>query len=225
MRVVNQEGPLLLVYLLEQHRLAADYLLQQLAKDRRIRAQILRDPSDLRAPERSFSTLVVDNCGLGIPLSEFLRRLRLWFPLARSIVLDKNQSSENVARLLWLGIHGFIEHRDVHGALVRAVHRVSGGGTWFSSEVLQDFAQNGAALYRSGQAKTEALTPRENEVIELVKRRLSNKEIADILKIRESTVKFHLSNIFSKSRATSRKDFFDERDSSAYWSNPLLHAE
>ena len=54
---------------------------------------------------------------------------------------------------------------------------------------------------------------------------ISNKEIADILKIRESTVKFHLSNIFSKSRATSRKDFFDERDSSAYWSNPLLHAE
>jgi len=39
-----------------------------------------------------------------------------------------------------------------------------------------------------------------------VRRRLSNREIADLLQIRVSTVKFHLSNILSKMHANNRRE-------------------
>jgi LuxR family maltose regulon positive regulatory protein len=46
--------------------------------------------------------------------------------------------------------------------------------------------------------RVEGFTWRERRIIELVKRRLSNKEISAILGVSEGTVKFHLSNIFAK---------------------------
>lgn len=55
------------------------------------------------------------------------------------------------------------------------------------------------------------MTPRENEIKELIQRRFSNKEIASILKICESTVKFHLTNIFSKLHAHGRQDLLQRK--------------
>jgi len=54
-------------------------------------------------------------------------------------------------------------------------------------------------------------------VIELVKRRLSNKEIGAILNIQESTVKFHLSNIFSKLQVNRRRQLQDKAQLSEIW--------
>jgi Bacterial regulatory proteins, luxR family len=42
--------------------------------------------------------------------------------------------------------------------------------------------------------------------MELVRRRLYNREIAELLQIRVSTIKFHLSNILSKMHVNSRSD-------------------
>ena len=39
-----------------------------------------------------------------------------------------------------------------------------------------------------------------------LRRRLSNKEIADVLNISESTVKYHISNLFGKLQVTSRHE-------------------
>ncbi len=50
-----------------------------------------------------------------------------------------------------------------------------------------------------------------------MKRRLSNKEIAEVLNIQESTVKFHLSNIFSKLQVNKRRDLQDKGQLSEIW--------
>jgi len=50
-----------------------------------------------------------------------------------------------------------------------------------------------------------------------VKRRLSNKEIGVSLNIRESTVKFHLSNVFSKLQVNRRGDLRDKGELSDIW--------
>ena len=53
---------------------------------------------------------------------------------------------------------------------------------------------------------TDALTPRELEVLRLLARGLTNQAIADELVIREGTVKYHVKNILRKLGATSRAD-------------------
>jgi LuxR family maltose regulon positive regulatory protein len=55
-----------------------------------------------------------------------------------------------------------------------------------------------ARLPAARSERVEGFTWRERRIIELVKRRLSNKEIAAIMNVSEGTIKFHLSNIFAK---------------------------
>ena len=56
----------------------------------------------------------------------------------------------------------------------------------------------------STDEQRSALTPREQEVLKLVARGFSNREIADILSISPDTVKTHVRNIFSKLSVTDR---------------------
>ena len=49
------------------------------------------------------------------------------------------------------------------------------------------------------------LTPKEREVLELLARNLSNKEIALAMEVGEETVKWHLKNLFGKLSASTRK--------------------
>jgi LuxR family maltose regulon positive regulatory protein len=50
-----------------------------------------------------------------------------------------------------------------------------------------------------------ALTPKERDVLELLARHLSNKEIGRALQVGEHTVKWHVKNLFAKLGAGSRK--------------------
>ena len=54
------------------------------------------------------------------------------------------------------------------------------------------------------------LTSRENQVLDLLRRRYSNKEMATLLKISESTVKFHVSNVLTKLNVNDRRDLTDK---------------
>jgi LuxR family maltose regulon positive regulatory protein len=49
------------------------------------------------------------------------------------------------------------------------------------------------------------LTPKEREVLELIARNLSNKEVALAMHVGEETVKWHLKNLFGKLDAATRK--------------------
>jgi len=63
-------------------------------------------------------------------------------------------------------------------------------------------AATGAALHDA--KPTETLTDREIELLRLVEAGLANKQLADALLISESTVKWHLHNIYSKIGVGSR---------------------
>ncbi|WP_298926462.1 LuxR C-terminal-related transcriptional regulator [uncultured Ramlibacter sp.] len=81
-----------------------------------------------------------------------------------------------------------------------------------------DLAQAGAAAERPPQAPARAeaarpralpsmaLTPKEREVLELVARNLSNKEIGRALQVGEETIKWHMKNLLAKLDAGTRKE-------------------
>ncbi len=72
------------------------------------------------------------------------------------------------------------------------------GHLWVVPDILEQYVRYASALSHHKAVRGDALTGRERRIIELVQRRMSNKEISSILGITESTVKFHLTNIFAK---------------------------
>jgi len=78
--------------------------------------------------------------------------------------------------------------------LTNALIKISTGGIYFDSEILQEMER------ASSETKPEQvyLTLREIEIIKLIENELSNKEIAEKLFISERTVETHRKNIFRK---------------------------
>lgn len=210
----------LLVCVIEQNALAAEFLLGLLRKDAGLRALLLEKfCSSVYKPECLL--FLVDNFGLSPPLTELLPRLAARYPSARFLVLDRQASRDAVVRMLSLGVHGFLEHRAVGESLNQAVRTVAEGQLWFSPEVLHSYVQFTARAKRKAAAGPELITPREHQVVELVKRRLSNQEIASLLGVKEGTVKFHLSNIFSKFQVDRRRELLDQNVNDVDWTRLL----
>jgi DNA-binding NarL/FixJ family response regulator len=150
---------------------------------------------------------LLDCACLSLPPSECLRRLHKRFGDAKYIVIDGIQTENDAVSRVALGIHGMVEQRDVGSVLQSAVRAVAKDRLYISEGVLEAYVRLSATPKRSRSSiGISSTTPRETEILELVKRRLSNKEIALTLGVQESTVKFHLGNILGKLQLQSRYD-------------------
>jgi two-component system nitrate/nitrite response regulator NarL len=139
--------------------------------------------------------LVVDINTLSLPASEFLPRVRRIFDDPRIIVLDFPLAKPAWLPLLPMGIRGFVPYSEAH-VLRRACEAVCFGKLWLSPELLEQYVESSST---GPQKKTHLeLTAREKLVAELIRQKLSNKEVGCRLQITESTVKFHVKHIFSK---------------------------
>lgn len=113
--------------------------------------------------------------------------------------------------ILWdalaAGAAGFILKDASPDDLVRATHTIAAGGAWLDPAVTDRVLLH----YRQSKVRTgvnkpsvESLTTREQEVLKLVAGGLNNQEIAERLSVSETTVKTHISHIFSKLGARDR---------------------
>ena len=207
------------ICVVEQNHLAARYLLEILAKQTALHAVTLEDLIARKPAERMAQVFIVDRKGIDLSLRECLDVLRERYAKARFLILDEEQTLEQTVGLLALGIHGFLSYAQIDKQMSQAVDRISRGELFFSSNVLEAYARRSiASLDTANQSLTgQAITHRESQIVELVKRRLSNKEIGAVLNIQESTVKFHLSNVFSKLRVSRRSELQDKSELSDIW--------
>jgi len=78
--------------------------------------------------------------------------------------------------------------------------KISSGGIYFSDEVLEE-------MTRASEMKKEKedahLTTREIEIIQLIEKEMSNKQIAETLFLSERTIETHRKNIFRKTNTSS----------------------
>lgn len=91
--------------------------------------------------------------------------------------------------------------------LIEAVRTVSSGGTWIDGSLLGPILEAYRRLARPAQPDDErigTLTERELDVLRLMARGASNREIAAGLHLAETTVKTHVGTLFSKLGARDR---------------------
>lgn len=204
------------------HPLAAQHLLLHLGREPGLIAVLAEDflagPTECRAV-----VFIVDHGSPTFPLGEYLRRLKARFSRAKYIVIDREQNERDIVHWLLNGVHGFVEYQMVEDTLLSAVHAVAAGQLWVTAEALQAYVMCTATSKHQRPFGWQTTTPREAQILELVRLRFSNKEIADTLNIQESTIKFHLSNIFGKLQVRSRQELARAEEKSPIWEAMTVH--
>jgi two-component system response regulator DevR len=157
---------------------------------------------------------LLDACSLRTNLGPLAARLRTGAPGSKFLALlppgDGSYTEE--LRLFYWGIDGFVElHKTWRAELPQAIHSVLKGQPWVPAEVLLAFVKNAKALLDAQLLPGHSLTAREAQVLQLLMRRLTNKEIASGLDISERTAKFHVSNILSKLQLDDRAGLSPDR--------------
>jgi len=129
------------------------------------------------------------------------RELSRTSPSVKVLMLTTFEQDDYVFGALRTGASGFLLKRTRPEDLIAAVHAIAAGDSLLSPSVTRrviDRMAQQPTPELAGQAKLEALTPRERDVLELIARGLSNREIAAALVVEESTIRTHVKRIRAK---------------------------
>jgi DNA-binding NarL/FixJ family response regulator len=128
---------------------------------------------------------------LGMPGFSGVEALAAWrerFPALPVVVVSGASDPRTINAALDLGAMGFIPKSAPGEELLRAVRLVIAGGIYVPAQAL-------GAPQAAGDGAPLSLSPRQNEVLALLLKGLSNKLIARQLEISENTTKIHVSAV------------------------------
>lgn len=131
---------------------------------------------------------------------ELAQKVHRLYPSVKILALSMSGVGDVVDEMINNAeINGYVLKNIGKDELSTAIRKIAAGGIYFSDEVL-------LALEKTSNLKKETeqvqLTTREIEIIKLIEKEFSNKEIADKLFISERTVETHRKNIFRKTQTS-----------------------
>jgi DNA-binding NarL/FixJ family response regulator len=136
-------------------------------------------------------------------------RLEAVAPATRVIAIAGPERDADILAWAEAGAAAYITREQSLAELRETIRRVGQGQTLCSPLVSGALMRRVARMAEPAAVRPAALTSRENQVLELIERGLSNKEIATALTIQLATVKNHVHNILGKLGVDRRWDAVD----------------
>ena len=127
--------------------------------------------------------------------AEATAAIRALDPDARIIILSVYKGEEDVHRAVEAGASGYLPKSAEPRELIEAIRAIRNGDRYFPAAISAALAQ------RQARAK---LSDREHEVLVMIVKGRSNKEIAAAMGISENTVKVHTTRVFEKLNVADR---------------------
>ncbi len=181
-----------------------------ISQERKLKALLLPPITSQELPvgDSKPCLFVVDTLFSPMRLSALARTLRVRNRGSRflALVLPEEEGEDLPLRLLHGGIEGVVlMSNGFETELLQAIMAVMDGGRWAPSDVLAEFLNQSRMILDQHILPHLSLTARENQILHLMIRRFSNTEIGEAVGISERTVRFHVSNIFTKLRVHDRR--------------------
>lgn len=146
--------------------------------------------------ENEVDILLTDVVMEGMGGQQLAKEVRKLFPSVKIIALSMSRVGEIVEEMINdADISGYLLKQTGKQELVDAIKKVHRGGIYFHSQILDELEKQ--AIVRT-ETDSAHLTIREKEVIILLEKNLSSKEIASALSISVRTVETHRKNILKK---------------------------
>jgi DNA-binding NarL/FixJ family response regulator len=146
--------------------------------------------------------LLLDLSMPGPPASETVAYLGAHCPDVRVLVLTAYDDEAYVRGLIAAGVRGYVLKDELPEAIVRALHAVMRGDTWFSLPMLSKLALDGT-LEAHGSTGIE-LTPREMDILRRIVQGRTDRQISEEMYLSERSVRYSLRRIYDKLGVSTR---------------------
>lgn len=129
---------------------------------------------------------------------QLAQKIRIHYPNIKMLALSMSGVGEIVDEMINnADINGYVLKNIGKAELETAIRKIANGGIYFGEEILSELEKTAQVKKESQEAQ---LTNREIEIIQLIEKEFSNKDIASHLFISERTVETHRKNIFRKTK-------------------------
>jgi DNA-binding NarL/FixJ family response regulator len=130
------------------------------------------------------------------------RQLKQLLPQVQIMIFTIYEESDEIFRALEAGASGYLLKDTAPEELLRSIHDINQGGVPMTGEVARKVIRS----FSKTPPKTEGLTSREEEILNLLSQGYVSKEIASHLSISVETVKSHLKHIYDKLHVRTRTE-------------------
>ena len=145
--------------------------------------------------------LLTDIMMPGMNGAELSKAVHQKFPGIKILALSMSGQGNLVNQMIDdADISGYVLKNIGKQELIMALEKIAAGGIYFGEEVLKEMSRASEIKKTNEEIK---LTNREVEIIGLIEKEMSNKQIAEKLFLSERTVETHRKNIFRKTNTTS----------------------
>lgn len=192
------------VVVLEDHEMVASALEAALEQD--VRLHVVATAHDLARAvdvitEHQPDVLVTDLRLDGVEIADQLPRLRALAPTMRVLVVTGWATERTLFESLDHGAQGFIAKAQALDELVDAVVRVAAGETVVAPPLLPALVRRTSGR---GGRDPAALTPREQEVLQLLGEGVGTRAMAEQLAVSPNTIRNHIRSLLAKLGASTR---------------------
>ena len=198
------------VYLLAENRLLREALMRLLAKkDIRVLGANAYSPAVIQEIiDEAPSIVVLDSSGLLCENRSLISTLRAAVPGIRVVAVDMDSDKDSFLKAVREGVVGYVL-KDASASEVAATIRAVAAGEAvcppsLSMALFRYVSEQTAPAVTYSWGAELGLSRREQQLVELLRARMTNKEIAVQLHLSEQTVKNHVHNILRKVGATDR---------------------
>ena len=143
--------------------------------------------------------LLTDYTLPGISGLDLFKKVKVMYPKMKVAILSMHDEASIVRNVLKEGINGYLLKNIQQFELRNALKQIAMGYPYVSPEITRIIMNE----FNQPEEKSELLTERELEILRLIAKEYSNKQMAEKLFISERTVETHRKNIFRKTNTNT----------------------